>query len=80
MLFMCNVFFFENKYFLSLIIILLFVFKCSVESYNILNCKGKEWKEVLKEWLNLFKLMKNPKAFYQSQFFKDVLQYRLVKS
>nr|GLL39955.1 small subunit processome component 20 homolog [Ipomoea trifida] len=50
----------------------------SVESYNILNCKGKEWKEVLKEWLNLFKLMKNPKAFYQSQFFKDVLQYRLL--
>ncbi|CAH9107367.1 unnamed protein product [Cuscuta epithymum] len=50
----------------------------SVESYNTLNLKGEEWKNVLKEWLNLFRLMRNPKAFYHNQFLKDVLQYRLL--
>lgn len=52
--------------------------KCSVGSFNSDTCKGKEWKGILKEWLNLLKLMRNPKAFYQSQFLKDVLQIRLV--
>ncbi|KAL6493967.1 hypothetical protein OROGR_031876 [Orobanche gracilis] len=49
----------------------------SVESHT-LDHKGKEWKVVLKEWLSLFRLLRNPKAFYQSQFFKDILQYRLL--
>ncbi|KAL3835007.1 hypothetical protein ACJIZ3_009743 [Penstemon smallii] len=44
----------------------------------MLDRRGKEWKAVLKEWLSLFRLLPNPKAFYQSQFFKDVLQYRLL--
>ncbi|KAJ0034275.1 hypothetical protein Pint_25497 [Pistacia integerrima] len=50
----------------------------SVGSFNSDICKGKEWKGVLKEWLNLLKLMRNPKSFYRSQFLKDVLQNRLL--
>uniref|UniRef100_A0A2P2MF27 Uncharacterized protein n=1 Tax=Rhizophora mucronata TaxID=61149 RepID=A0A2P2MF27_RHIMU len=50
----------------------------SVESFTLDACKGKEWKGVLKEWLDLFKLVRNPKAFYRSQFLKDVLQFRLI--
>ncbi|KAI9196852.1 hypothetical protein LWI28_027565 [Acer negundo] len=46
----------------------------SVGSFSSHICKGKEWKGVLKEWLNLLKLMQNPKSFYRSQFLKDVLQ------
>ncbi|KAL3626591.1 hypothetical protein CASFOL_030140 [Castilleja foliolosa] len=49
----------------------------SVESYT-LDHKGKEWREVLKEWLRLFRLLRNPKDFYRSQMFRDVLQYRLL--
>ncbi|KAL6569638.1 hypothetical protein OROMI_014152 [Orobanche minor] len=49
----------------------------SVESHTLVH-KGKEWKVVLKEWLSLFRLLRNPKAFYQSHFFKDILQYRLL--
>ncbi|WCJ33154.1 ARM repeat superfamily protein [Euphorbia peplus] len=49
-----------------------------VGSFNSDACKGKEWKGVLKEWLNLFKIMRNPKAFYRSQFLKDVMQIRLM--
>ncbi|XP_020226475.1 small subunit processome component 20 homolog isoform X2 [Cajanus cajan] len=41
--------------------------------------KGKEWKAVLKEWLNLLKLMKNPKSLYCSEFLKEVLQNRLLE-
>ncbi|KAK0579383.1 hypothetical protein LWI29_025507 [Acer saccharum] len=50
----------------------------SVGSFSSHICKGKEWKGVLKEWLNLLKLMRNPKSFYRSQFLKDVLQNRLL--
>ncbi|KAJ0093493.1 hypothetical protein Patl1_26060 [Pistacia atlantica] len=49
-----------------------------VGSFNSDICKGKEWKGVLKEWLNLLKLMRNPKSFYRSQFLKDVLQNRFL--
>lgn len=42
-------------------------------------CKGREWKGVLKEWLNLLKIMRNPRSFYQSQFLREVLQNRLVQ-
>lgn len=51
----------------------------SVELFDSHACKGKEWKAVLKEWLNLLKLMKNPKSFYCSQFLKEVLQNRLLE-
>ncbi|KAG5549083.1 hypothetical protein RHGRI_014451 [Rhododendron griersonianum] len=40
--------------------------------------KGKEWKNILKEWLTLLKSLRHPKSFYRSQFLKDVLQYRLL--
>ncbi|XP_052189171.1 uncharacterized protein LOC127799294 isoform X2 [Diospyros lotus] len=50
----------------------------SVGSFNTQVCKGKEWKNVLKEWLNLLKLMRNPKSFYRGKFLKEVLQYRLL--
>ncbi|XP_015574070.2 small subunit processome component 20 homolog [Ricinus communis] len=50
----------------------------SVGSFNSDSCNGKEWRGVLKEWLNLFRLMRNPKAFYWSQFLKDVLLIRLM--
>ncbi|KAE9453174.1 hypothetical protein C3L33_14914, partial [Rhododendron williamsianum] len=49
-----------------------------VGSFNALAFKGKEWKNVLKEWLTLLKLMRNPKPFYRSDFLKEVLQYRLL--
>ncbi|PKI51064.1 hypothetical protein CRG98_028536, partial [Punica granatum] len=49
-----------------------------VDSYNSRTCKGKRWKGVLKEWLNLIKSVRNPKSFYRSQFLKDVLQIRLL--
>lgn len=50
----------------------------SVGVFDHHTCRGKEWKGVLKEWLNLLKLMRNVKIFYQSQFLKDVLQNRLL--
>ncbi|KAJ7955379.1 Small subunit processome component 20-like protein [Quillaja saponaria] len=50
----------------------------SVGLFNSHACKGKEWKAVLKEWLNLLKLMKNPKSFFLSQFVKEVLQNRIL--
>ncbi|KAK2988996.1 hypothetical protein RJ640_013987 [Escallonia rubra] len=49
-----------------------------VKSYSIMASKRKEWKIVLKEWLNLLTLMHNPKSFCRSQFLKEVLQYRLL--
>ncbi|RDY00034.1 Small subunit processome component 20-like protein, partial [Mucuna pruriens] len=51
----------------------------SVGLFDSHACKGKEWKAILKEWLNLLKLMKNPKSFYCSQFLKEVLQNRLLE-
>lgn len=42
-------------------------------------CKGKEWKGVLKEWLNLLRAMRNLRSFNQSQQLKEVLQNRLVQ-
>eukprot|EP00268_Persea_americana_P031222 TRINITY_DN30328_c0_g1_i1.p1 TRINITY_DN30328_c0_g1~~TRINITY_DN30328_c0_g1_i1.p1 ORF type:complete len:2757 (-),score=438.74 TRINITY_DN30328_c0_g1_i1:344-7405(-) len=51
----------------------------SVGSFNRHACKGKEWKGVLKEWLNLLKLMRNPRSLYQSQAVKEVLANRLLE-
>ncbi|KAK1435340.1 hypothetical protein QVD17_01101 [Tagetes erecta] len=50
----------------------------SVRSFSFEACKGKVWKGVLGDWLDLLKLMRNPKAFYLSHFLKEVLQYRLL--
>uniref|UniRef100_A0A803Q1W1 ARM repeat superfamily protein n=1 Tax=Cannabis sativa TaxID=3483 RepID=A0A803Q1W1_CANSA len=50
----------------------------SVGSFSSLVCKGKDWKVILKEWLNLLKLMRNLKSFYRNQFLKDVLENRLL--
>ncbi|CAL1353831.1 unnamed protein product [Linum trigynum] len=50
----------------------------SVGSFNPDACRRKEWKGILKEWLNLMKLMKNPKALYRTQFVKDILCIRLM--
>lgn len=50
----------------------------SLEIHAFLDHKGKDWKFVLKEWLNIFRGMRNPRSFYQSQFYKDILQYRLL--
>ncbi|KAL6577838.1 hypothetical protein OROMI_010166 [Orobanche minor] len=49
----------------------------SVESFTM-DFKGKEWKGVLKEWLSLFRLLPNPRAFYQGQFLREVLLGRLL--
>ncbi|XP_047962589.1 small subunit processome component 20 homolog isoform X2 [Salvia hispanica] len=49
----------------------------SVESYT-LDHKGKEWKGALKEWLSLFRVLRNPRSFYQGLFLRDVLLYRLL--
>ncbi|XP_071696721.1 uncharacterized protein [Rutidosis leptorrhynchoides] len=49
-----------------------------VKSYNLQSSNGKEWKGVLEDWLNLLKLMHNPKSFYRSEFLKEVLLYRLL--
>ncbi|KAF5199197.1 Small subunit processome component 20-like protein [Thalictrum thalictroides] len=51
---------------------------CNVGSFVIHTCKGKEWRGVLKEWLNLLKLMRNPRSLYLSQFLKEVLIMRLL--
>lgn len=50
----------------------------SVGSFDPKACKGKEWRSVLEEWLNLFKLMRNPKSFYRDQHVKEVLELRLL--
>ncbi|XVE81263.1 hypothetical protein DITRI_Ditri15bG0049500 [Diplodiscus trichospermus] len=50
----------------------------STGSFNSDIYEGKEWKGILKEWLCLLKLMRNPRSFYRSQFLKDVLQNRLL--
>ncbi|XVF29034.1 hypothetical protein REPUB_Repub15cG0084600 [Reevesia pubescens] len=50
----------------------------STGSFNSDIYEGKEWKGILKEWLSLLKLMRNPRSFYRSQFLKDVLQNRLL--
>ncbi|KAE8036875.1 hypothetical protein FH972_009508 [Carpinus fangiana] len=50
----------------------------SVEFFNSHACKGKEWKVVLKEWLNLLRAMRNLRSFDESQHLKEVLQNRLL--
>ncbi|KAL9664606.1 hypothetical protein QQ045_020011 [Rhodiola kirilowii] len=47
-------------------------------SFNPQLCKGKEWKALLKDWLNLLRVMQNLKAFDHSGFLKKVLLHRLL--
>ncbi|KAK9122055.1 hypothetical protein Syun_019672 [Stephania yunnanensis] len=53
-----------------------------VESFNAHFCKGREWRGVLKDWLNLIKAMRNPRLLRdcpEDQFsLEDVLKYRLL--
>ncbi|KAG0488446.1 hypothetical protein HPP92_007018 [Vanilla planifolia] len=50
----------------------------SVESFIQQKCKRKEWRSILKEWLNLLKLMHNCRSLYKNQVLKDVLVNRLL--
>ncbi|KAG9451956.1 hypothetical protein H6P81_004860 [Aristolochia fimbriata] len=50
----------------------------SVSHFSPHACEGKEWRLVLKEWLNLLKLMRNPKSLYQCCALKEILIYRLL--
>lgn len=52
----------------------------SFESYAGHACRRKDWKVVLKEWLNLLVRMCNAKSLYQSAVLKEVLIKRLVLS
>ena len=49
---------------------------CSADSYMPEKCKGKQWKTILKEWLNLLRLMHNTRSLYQSKFLQEVLTKR----
>nr|CAD1819808.1 unnamed protein product [Ananas comosus var. bracteatus] len=50
----------------------------SVESYISKKCKGKDWRMVLKEWLNLLRLMRNARSLYCNKVLKEVLMIRLL--
>uniref|UniRef100_A0A0D3DH41 Uncharacterized protein n=1 Tax=Brassica oleracea var. oleracea TaxID=109376 RepID=A0A0D3DH41_BRAOL len=50
----------------------------SVGLFNAQVCKGDDWRNVLKQWLTLLKLMKNPKSFQFSEFLNNVLQNRFL--
>lgn len=83
---MFNVLFHSVKYSHVYVIVLLSLLFTSIINLLLssvashgLDHKGKKWEEVLGDWLSLFRLFQNPKAFYQSQVLRDVLQYRLVR-
>ncbi|KAF6153049.1 hypothetical protein GIB67_034771 [Kingdonia uniflora] len=50
----------------------------SVGSYNSQACKGREWRAVFKEWLNLLTLMRNPRFLYRSEVVKEILLERFL--
>lgn len=50
----------------------------SVDTFRCHKCTKKECRLVLKEWLQLFKLMRNAQSLYRSQVLKDVLANRLL--
>jgi len=50
----------------------------SADSYMPEKCKGKQWKVILKEWLNLLRLMHNARSLYQSKFLQEVLTKRVL--
>ncbi|KAJ3705626.1 hypothetical protein LUZ61_009331 [Rhynchospora tenuis] len=50
----------------------------SVESYMSARCKGKDWRVILKEWLNVIKLMHNARSLFRSDVLHEVLVERLL--
>uniref|UniRef100_J3L1D9 Uncharacterized protein n=1 Tax=Oryza brachyantha TaxID=4533 RepID=J3L1D9_ORYBR len=50
----------------------------SVDSYMSNKCKGKQWKMILKEWLNVLRLMRNARSLYQSKILQEVLTKRVL--
>ncbi|KAL6615458.1 hypothetical protein ACP70R_037728 [Stipagrostis hirtigluma subsp. patula] len=50
----------------------------SADSYMSEKCKGKQWKTILKEWLNLLRLMHNARSLYQSKILQEVLTKRVL--
>ncbi|CAN6446079.1 unnamed protein product [Victoria cruziana] len=46
--------------------------------YDHSVCKGKEWKTLLKEWLNLFKSIRNPRSLCSCNELKPVLINRFL--
>lgn len=53
--------------------------RASVEIYDENRCKGKERKDILKEWLILIKEMRNPRSFFRGHFLKEILANRLLE-
>ncbi|CAA6658531.1 unnamed protein product [Spirodela intermedia] len=47
-------------------------------SFGLENYLGKGWKSVLKDWLNLLRLLHNSRSLYLSQVLKNVLMNRLL--
>ncbi|XP_057867600.2 uncharacterized protein LOC131074886 isoform X2 [Cryptomeria japonica] len=51
----------------------------SVNDYDENKCKGKQWKNILKEWLILIQKMRNSKSFFKGHFLKEILINRLLE-
>ncbi|KAM0879606.1 hypothetical protein ACQ4PT_034126 [Festuca glaucescens] len=50
----------------------------SVDSYMSDKCKGKQWKMILKEWLNLLRVMRNARSLSQSKIIQEILTERVL--
>lgn len=50
----------------------------SVDSYMSDKCKGKQWKMILKEWLNLLRAMRNARSLSQSKIIQEILIERFA--
>ncbi|KAH9312457.1 hypothetical protein KI387_027492, partial [Taxus chinensis] len=51
----------------------------SVKDYDEKKCKGKDWKNILKEWLMLIGNMRNPRSFFKCHFLKEILTNRFLE-
>jgi len=51
----------------------------SVEIYDESQCKGKEKRGIIKEWLILIKEMRNPRSVFRGHFLKEILTNRLLE-
>uniref|UniRef100_A0ACD5UJH9 Uncharacterized protein n=1 Tax=Avena sativa TaxID=4498 RepID=A0ACD5UJH9_AVESA len=50
----------------------------SVHLYMSDKCKGKQWKMILKEWLNLLRVMRNARSLSQSKIIQEILTERVL--
>ncbi|KAJ4812893.1 Small subunit processome component 20-like protein [Rhynchospora pubera] len=50
----------------------------SVESYMSTRCTGKDWRVILKEWLNVIKSMHNARSLFRSDVLYEILVKRLL--